>query len=119
MLDGSGCRGDGVWGPAHHFPPYIKANPELTLGILPLLCQELCWTSSIIEDAAFLAFPGPFAKRLTILRNTTADPRSMILLMPLSQHDIGSMVGAGTSRSINSSLYGAPQGSPTPGAAPS
>src|SRR5271166_3627625 len=37
-----------------HFLPYVKANPDLILGMLPLLCQRLRWTSSMIEDAAFL-----------------------------------------------------------------
>jgi CRP-like cAMP-binding protein len=42
-----------------HFLPYVKANPDLILAMLTLLCQRLRWTSSVIEDAAFLAFPGP------------------------------------------------------------
>lgn len=41
-----------------HFLPYVKANPDLILAMLMLLCQRLRWTSSVIEDAAFLAFPA-------------------------------------------------------------
>jgi hypothetical protein len=35
--------------------------------MLTLLCQRLRWTISVIEDAAFLAFPGRLAKRLLVL----------------------------------------------------
>src|SRR5712672_412974 len=41
-----------------HFLPYVKANPDLILGMLSLLCDRLRWTSSTIEDAAFLSFPA-------------------------------------------------------------
>ena len=50
-----------------HFLPYVKANPDLILAMLTLLCQRLRWTSSVIEDAAFLAFPARLAKRLLVL----------------------------------------------------
>jgi CRP-like cAMP-binding protein len=50
-----------------HFLPYVKANPDLLLGMLSLICQRLRWTSSIIEDAAFLSLPARLAKRLLIL----------------------------------------------------
>ena len=46
-----------------HFLPYVKANPDLILAILTLLCQRLRWSTSVIEDAAFLAFPARLAKR--------------------------------------------------------
>jgi CRP/FNR family transcriptional regulator, cyclic AMP receptor protein len=39
-----------------HFLPYVRANPDLVLGMVSLLCRRLRWTSSAIEDAAFLAF---------------------------------------------------------------
>jgi CRP-like cAMP-binding protein len=50
-----------------HFLPYVKANPDLILGMLSLLCDRLRWTSSTIEDAAFLSFPARIAKRLLFL----------------------------------------------------
>jgi CRP/FNR family transcriptional regulator, cyclic AMP receptor protein len=49
------------------FLPHLRANPDLLLGMLSLLCQRLRWTSSIIEDAAFLDFPTRLAKRLLLL----------------------------------------------------
>ena len=41
-----------------HFLPFVKANPDLILAMLRLLCQRLRWTGSVIEDAAFLTFPA-------------------------------------------------------------
>ena len=46
-------------------------------------------------------------------------PQEHDITVPLSQHDLGSMVGAGRERSISSSLCGALPGSSRPGVAPS
>jgi CRP/FNR family transcriptional regulator, cyclic AMP receptor protein len=77
-----------------HFLPYIKANPDLLLAMLLLLCQRLRWTGSIIEDAAFLAFPARLAKRLLLLAEHYRGAEGPDILIPLSQHNLGSMVGA-------------------------
>jgi CRP-like cAMP-binding protein len=41
-----------------HFLPYVKANPDLILAMLTLLCQRLRWTSSVIEEYRFSGVPG-------------------------------------------------------------
>jgi CRP/FNR family cyclic AMP-dependent transcriptional regulator len=86
-----------------HFLPYVKANPDLILGMLSLLCQRLRWTSSMIEDAAFLAFPARLAKRLLILAEHYRGPEQHDVTIPISQHDVGNMVGAGR-EAINKQL---------------
>ena len=86
-----------------HFLPYLKANPDLLLGMLSLLCQRLRWTSSIIEDTAFLGFPARLAKRLLVLAEHYRGPQGSNITIPLSQHDLGSMVGAGR-EAINKQL---------------
>ena len=86
-----------------HFLPYVKANPDLILGMLSLICQRLCWTSSMIEDTAFLAFPARLAKRLLVLAEHYRRPQEHDITVPLSQHDLGSMVGAGR-EAINKQL---------------
>jgi CRP/FNR family cyclic AMP-dependent transcriptional regulator len=86
-----------------HFLPYVKANPDLLLAMLSLLCQRLRWTSAIIEDAAFLAFPARLAKRLLLLAEHYRRPEVRDVTIPLSQHDLGNMVGAGR-ESINKQL---------------
>src|SRR5215468_1096848 len=68
-----------------HFLPYLKANPDLLLGMLSLICQRLRWTSSIIEDAAFLSLPARLAKRLLILAEHYHTPDSLSITIPLSQ----------------------------------
>jgi CRP/FNR family cyclic AMP-dependent transcriptional regulator len=86
-----------------HFLPYLMANPDLILRMLSLLCQRLRWTSSMIEDAAFLAFPARLAKRLLILAEHYRGPEDRDITVPLSQHDLGNMVGAGR-EAINKQL---------------
>jgi CRP-like cAMP-binding protein len=77
-----------------HFLPYIKAEPDLLLVMLLLLCQRLRWTGAIIEDAAFLAFPARLAKRLLLLAEHYRGVEGQDVTIPLSQHSLGSMVGA-------------------------
>jgi CRP/FNR family transcriptional regulator, cyclic AMP receptor protein len=86
-----------------HFLPYVLANPDLILKMLSLLCQRLRWTSSMIEDAAFLAFPARLAKRLLVLAEHYRKPEDRDITVPLSQHDLGNMVGAGR-EAINKQL---------------
>ncbi len=86
-----------------HFLPYVKAHPDLLLTMLSLLCQRLRWTSSIIEDAAFLAVPARLAKRLLLLAEHSRQPETHDITVPLSQHDLGSMVGA-SREAINKQL---------------
>jgi CRP-like cAMP-binding protein len=86
-----------------HFLPYVRANPDLVMGMLSLICQRLRWTSSVIEDAAFLAFPARLAERLLVLAEHYRRPGAHDITIPLSQQDIGSMVGAGR-EAINKQL---------------
>jgi len=78
-----------------HFLPYVKANPDLILAMLALLCQRLRWTTSVLEDAALLTFPARLAKRLLVLADHYRRPEERDVTVPLSQHDLASMVGAG------------------------
>jgi CRP/FNR family cyclic AMP-dependent transcriptional regulator len=86
-----------------HILPYLRANPDLLLAMLSLLCHRLRWTSSIIEDTAFLGFPARLAKRLLILAEHYRRPDARDIIIPLAQHDLASMVGAGR-EAINKQL---------------
>jgi CRP-like cAMP-binding protein len=86
-----------------HFLPYVKANPDLLVAMLSLLCQRLRWTSSIIEDTAFLSFPARLAKRLLLLADHYRRPAVHEIIVPLPQHELGKMVGAGR-EAINKQL---------------
>lgn len=77
----------------NHFLPYIRANPDLLLSMLTLLCHRVRWSSSMIEDVAFLPVPVRLAKRLLVLGEHYRQPGSQVISVPLSQHDLGSMIG--------------------------
>lgn len=76
-----------------HFLPYVRANPDLLLSMLTLLCNRLRWSSSMIEDTAFLPLPARLAKRLLMLGEHYRRPGTQDITVPLSQHELGSMVG--------------------------
>ena len=79
------------------------ATMEQILAMLTLLCQRLRWTSSVIEDAVFLAFPARLAKRLLVLAEHYRKPHEHEVTVPLSQHELGSMVSTGR-ETINKQL---------------
>ena len=76
-----------------HFLPYVRANPDLLLSMLTLLCNRLRRSSSMIEDTAFLPLPARLAKRLLVLGEHYRRPGTQVITVPLSQHELGSMVG--------------------------
>jgi CRP-like cAMP-binding protein len=86
-----------------HLLPYIRANPDLILGMLTLLCDRLRWTSSTIEDVAFLPFPARIAKRLLFLADHHRKAEERDVTVSISQHDLGNMVGA-TRETVNKQL---------------
>ena len=77
-----------------HFLPYVKANPDLIVRMLSLVCDRLRWTTSTIEDTAFLSFPARIAKRLLFLVDHHRRPEGRDITIPISQHDLGQMIGA-------------------------
>jgi CRP/FNR family transcriptional regulator, cyclic AMP receptor protein len=86
-----------------HFLPYLKANPDLILRMLSLVCDRLRWASSTIEDAAFLSVPARLAKRLLFLADHHHKPEQRDITVPVSQHDLAKLVG--TSReTVNKQL---------------
>ena len=101
-----------------HFLPYVKANPDLILAMLTLLCQRLRWTSSVIEDVAFLAFPARLAKRLLVRPSITADPTSMRLRYPCRNTTSAAWLAPAAKQSTSNSPSGALPGSSIPRAAP-
>jgi CRP-like cAMP-binding protein len=47
----------------------------------------------MIEDTAFLPLPARLAKRLLVLGELYCRPDTAVIAVPLSQQDLGSMVG--------------------------
>jgi CRP/FNR family transcriptional regulator, cyclic AMP receptor protein len=76
-----------------HFLPYVRDNPDLLLSFLRLLCNRLRESSEIIEDTAFLPLPARLAKRLLTLGEHYCRPGMQVITVPVSQRELGSMVG--------------------------
>ena len=76
-----------------HFLPYVRANPDLLQSMLTLLGDRLRGSSEIIDDTAFLPLPARLAKRLLALGEHYRRPGTQVITVPVSQHDLGSMVG--------------------------
>jgi CRP/FNR family cyclic AMP-dependent transcriptional regulator len=81
-----------------HFIPLLEEDPRLAIHMLGLLCERVRWTSSIIEDTAFLNLPARFAKRLLALAHSHGeklpDSRGIRIILRLSQRQIGAMINA-------------------------
>lgn len=53
------------------FLDLVARQPDVTWQILLLLCQRVRWTSSLLEDSAFLSAEGRLAKRLLAIAGAT------------------------------------------------
>jgi CRP-like cAMP-binding protein len=82
----------------HHFTPLLLEDPRLALHMLGLICQRVRWTSSIIQDTAFLNLRARLAKRLLALAEshgeTLPDGAGIRLNLRLSQRQLGAMIDA-------------------------
>ena len=76
-----------------HFLPYVRDNPDLLWNILTLLCNHIRGRSETIEDTAFLPLPARLAKRLLALGEHYRRPGTQVITVPLSQHELGNMIG--------------------------
>jgi CRP/FNR family transcriptional regulator, cyclic AMP receptor protein len=79
------------------FVPYLRANPEVALRLLAVLCERLRRTTEQVEDMIFLDAPQRLAKKLLQL---AAGGKGTI---GLSQRELGSMIGL-SRESINKQL---------------
>ncbi|PWR23509.1 Crp/Fnr family transcriptional regulator [Zavarzinia compransoris] len=81
--------------PRRHFVPYLRQSPDLCFSLLEILCARVRWTSSVIEDRAFLGLEARLAKWLLNLANDELAGRNNVvrLRMKLSQRELGALVG--------------------------
>jgi CRP-like cAMP-binding protein len=66
----------------------IARQPDITWQILQLLCQRVRWTSSLLEDSAFLSPEGRLAKRLLAIAGTSGVNTPEGRELRLSQSDL-------------------------------
>ncbi|MFH1806014.1 MAG: Crp/Fnr family transcriptional regulator [Pseudomonadota bacterium] len=80
-------------------------EPELRRHITALLCRRLRWVSALLEDANFLDLTGRLVKRLLWLaeRHGGPDPDGIRIALPLSQQELGYMLGV-TREAVNKKL---------------
>jgi len=88
-----------------HLLPFLRANPELSVSMLSVLCGRIRMNVEFIEDAIFLHLPARLAKRLQTLgeQHGKPDPRGIRIDLKLSQQDLAHMVGA-TRERVNREL---------------
>lgn len=82
--------------PRRHFIPYLRQSPDLCFSLLEILCSRVRWTSSVIEDRAFLGLEARLAKWLLSLAETSGEKDGsgkLRLRMKLSQRELGALVG--------------------------
>jgi CRP/FNR family transcriptional regulator, cyclic AMP receptor protein len=87
------------------FVPFVRANPEVALRLLGVLCERLRHTTEQIEDVVFLDAPARLAKRLLQLAGTFDQPPrpGTAVAVTISQRELGSMIGL-SRESINKQL---------------
>jgi CRP/FNR family transcriptional regulator, cyclic AMP receptor protein len=78
------------------FVPFVRANPEVALRLLSLVCERLRHTTEQIEDITFLDAPQRLAKKLIQLADATS-------AVTISQRELGNMIGL-SRESINKQL---------------
>jgi CRP/FNR family transcriptional regulator, cyclic AMP receptor protein len=74
------------------FMPLVRAQPEVAMRLIELLCARLRSTSEQYEEIMFLDFPGRLAK--TLLRLTDRiSPSSSQQTLPITQREISNFLG--------------------------
>lgn len=70
------------------FLELVARQPEITWQILQLLCQRVRWTSSLLEDSAFLAPEARLAKRLLAIAGAAGAATDQGVEVRISQEDL-------------------------------
>jgi CRP/FNR family cyclic AMP-dependent transcriptional regulator len=75
------------------FVPLLRANPELALRIMELLCARLRRTSEQVEDVMFLHLEGRLAKALLRLSREQGGAGAPSARVAITQRELGQMIG--------------------------
>ncbi|AUG51359.1 Crp/Fnr family transcriptional regulator [Thalassospira marina] len=88
-----------------NFFEIFDRETELRRHITALLCRRLRWVSALLEDANFLDLTARLIKRLLWLaeRHGGPDPEGIRIALPLSQQELGYMLGV-TREAVNKKL---------------
>lgn len=104
MLDGKPRSADATAAEAtellvverRHFLPFLRANDDLYLRLLGVLCERLRRTSIALEDVALFPLPTRLARLLLKLTQDYGrpGPGGVRIEMKLSQRDISTLIAA-------------------------
>jgi CRP-like cAMP-binding protein len=88
-----------------NFLPYLKANDDLTIRLLAMLCERLRRTSLALEEIALLDIPARLARLLLKLgeHHGRSSPHGLRIDLKLSQRDLSTLV-ATTRETVNKQL---------------
>jgi CRP-like cAMP-binding protein len=75
------------------FVPLLRANPDLALKLMELLCGRLRRTSEQVEDVMFLDLEGRLAKALLRLAGEQRRGDARTALVRITQRELGQMIG--------------------------
>jgi CRP-like cAMP-binding protein len=77
------------------FVPFLQRHPDACMRLFAVLCERLRKTSELLEEALFLEGSSRLAKRLAHLAEVFGKPvpGGIRIDIPLSQQQLGSMVG--------------------------
>lgn len=75
------------------FVPLLRANPDLALRIMELLCARLRRTSEQVEDVMFLHLEGRLAKALLRLSQDQGGGGTPSARVAITQRELGQMIG--------------------------
>jgi CRP-like cAMP-binding protein len=75
------------------FVPLLRANPDLTLQIMALVCARLRRTSEQVEDVMFLHLEGRLAKALLRMAREQGDNGAPASSVSITQRELGQMIG--------------------------
>ena len=87
------------------FVEFLRASPDMAVGMLAVLAHRIRVLSERVEDAAFLDVPARLAKQIVRLAERYGEPApgGVRLALRISQHELGELVGA-TRESVNKHL---------------
>jgi CRP-like cAMP-binding protein len=87
------------------FLPFLERHPRVAIELAELLARRLRRLSELAEDSLLLALQARIAKKLLSLaeRYGRPTPEGLLIDLPLSQQELGDMVGA-SRESINKQL---------------
>ena len=75
------------------FTSLLESEPGLALPLLRVLCERLRWTSTLVEDGAFLDLPGQLAKRRLHLGTEIGIAGNEGIEIIISQSELGEFLG--------------------------